>query len=116
MGIDDLLGDLPDDTPPKKPRTVRPKAHNFASHLDDMGLMETAKITDRKDGRIAGNYFRKTFTLTQDQIEALEKLAQKWETSGNDVARWIVDVGLDAAANGQKPTLVKRGWRKVYER
>lgn len=107
--MDDLLNAVAGTA--KKP----PKTDKYKSPLNDMGIFNTSKAADKKDGRKAGKYIRKTFTLSPQQIDAIEQLAQKLDTSGNDIARWMVDVALEAAANGKKPKLVKVGYRKVYE-
>lgn len=108
--MDDLLNEVAGTA--KKPAKT---AGKYGSPLNDMGIFNTSKAADKKDGRKAGKYIRKTFTLSPQQIDAIERLAQKFDTSGNDIARWMVDVALEAAANGKKPKLAKVGYRKVYE-
>lgn len=91
------------------------KGKQFNSPLAEALDFSAADATDRKDSRKAGKYLRKTFTLTPRQIADIERLALKYEISLNDIARWIVDVGLEAAASGRKPKLKKLAYRKVYD-
>ena len=55
------------------------------------------------ESTVAGQYIRRTFTFRPDQLDEVNKLAQEFGISGNDLARWAIDLMLDAVAQGEAP-------------
>ncbi len=55
------------------------------------------------ESTVAGQYIRRTFTFRPDQLDEVNRLAQEVGISGNDLARWAIDLMLDAVAQGEAP-------------
>lgn len=63
----------------------------------------------------AGQYIRRTFTFREAQLARIKELAAEWNVSENDLARWLVDVGLEMTAAGRMPEVAPAGNRIVPE-
>jgi hypothetical protein len=53
----------------------------------------------------AGQYIRRQFTWLPGQLAMVVRVAEELEMSQNAAARWLVDVGLRAYVNGQRPEI-----------
>jgi hypothetical protein len=53
----------------------------------------------------AGQYIRRQFTFLPGQLDMVVKAAEDLEMSQNAAARWLIDVGLRAYVNGQRPEI-----------
>lgn len=63
---------------------------------------KVAKATNKK-GVAAGQYVRRTFTYLPEQLDMIVQVAQELNMSENDTARWLVDLGLAAYREGERP-------------
>jgi len=61
----------------------------------------------------AGQYIRRTFTFREAQLAEIRARAAEWGESENDVARWLIDVGLEEVAAGRAPDVAPGGKRIV---
>lgn len=61
----------------------------------------------------AGQYVRRTFTFREEQLARIRSLAAEWDVSENDVARWLIDVGLAEVGDGRQPEIAPMGRRIV---
>ena len=59
----------------------------------------------------AGQYVRRTFTFREEQLVRIRSLASAWDVSENDVARWLIDVGLAEVGEGRQPEIAPTGRR-----
>jgi hypothetical protein len=85
-------------TPRKKRRRPR-----FASGLDSVGAMESARATYPKS-QIAGQYIRRTFTWTPGQLEMITRIQQEMGLEHEtEAARVLMDLNICAFLDGERP-------------
>jgi len=53
----------------------------------------------------AGQYIRRQFTFLPGQLDMVTKVAEELDMSQNAAARWLIDVGLRAYVNSQRPEI-----------
>jgi hypothetical protein len=54
----------------------------------------------------AGQYIRRQFTFLPGQLDMVAKAAKDQDLSQNAAARWLIDVGLRAYVDGERPEIV----------
>lgn len=80
------------------------KNEKFKSGLEDGGVdRKKAAKAKGADSLIAGNYIRKTFTWTEGQLDMIEEIATALGLSKFACARWLMDMGIQAYQEGQRP-------------
>lgn len=85
---------------PKK----RPKRQEYDEPLRAVDRRQAAKASG-KDSLTAGQYVRRQFTFLPAQLDKLAEVADELNLSQNAAARWLIDVGLEAYMNGERPDI-----------
>lgn len=104
----DFLDDIEEEMKPVKPAAKATTAKASKRKTFDLpigtarGRIQAAKAMGT-ESTVAGQYLRRTFTFRPEQLDDINRLAQEFGISGNDLARWAVDLMLDAVANGEEP-------------
>jgi hypothetical protein len=72
--------------------------------LRQVDRRQAAKAT-AKDNMVAGQFVRRQFLFTPSQLDMIVRVAEELNLSQNAAARWLVDVGLEAYTNGERPDI-----------
>jgi hypothetical protein len=94
---DEILKQLAEKPEPAKPR----KKGQFDSGMEGVTSSQVSKAT--ADTTRAGNYRRKTITLPPAQIDYIEELAADERLGKLAFYRWLIDQGLQAYEDGNRP-------------
>ena len=81
------------------------KTGRYDSGFGEVPATDVVRATkgEEKDSRKAGKYFRRTVTLTEGQIEMVRRWAEELDLSQYAVYRWLIDRGLTALVEGERP-------------
>lgn len=90
---------------PEKPATAvkRRKMGDFSNPLDAVSEQDKAKSVG--SSLVAGQYIRRTFTFTPGQLKRIKAIARETHVAETGIARWLIDVGLQAWEDGLRPDL-----------
>ena len=107
----DPLSQLPEAPPTKGRRVADPT-------LGRAGKSQAASVTAPKEAAIprsmkAGDYVRQTITIPPTQRDLLKQLAKDNQVSLLSFYRWLLDKGLQAYENGDRPQPAEPVYREV---
>lgn len=104
------MANMPEPNRPQPPKPgARPAArppHKFENPLEQVSDIETGKAT--ASSLIAGQYIRRTFTLTPGQLRRIRQIARELHVAETAIARWLIDEGLAQWEQGVRPELETR--------
>jgi len=91
----------------RQSKDERPKKNRkrpYDEPLRRVDKRQAAKATG-KDNLTAGQYVRRQFTFLPAQLEMIGTVADSLNLSQNAAARWLIDVGLKAYVDGERPEI-----------
>lgn len=86
----------------------RPQGQAYRSALSETqtSRQRTARATGKRS-TVAGKYIRRSYTFRPDQLDSIGEWAAYLGLSKNDLMRWFVDMGLEAAEQGERPPIAE---------
>lgn len=114
--LDDIEEEIETDTrlETTKPKGKISKRKQFNLPMGSArGRVQAAKAMGT-ESTVAGQYIRRTFTFRPEQLDEINRLALEFGISGNDLARWAIDLMLDAVAGGDAPPTEEVVVRRRY--
>jgi len=83
-----------------QPKPTKPT--EMATGLEGVTATDVAKATKSKtaDSRKAGQFIRRTFTFTEGQLAMIARVARERDRSQNQIARWLIDQGIQGHLDG----------------
>lgn len=72
--------------------------------LRQVDRRQAAKAT-AKDNMMAGQFMRRQFLFSPGQLDMIVRVGEELNLSQNAAARWLIDVGLEAYMNGERPDI-----------
>lgn len=73
----------------------------FDNPLNTLSTLETGKAVG--SSLVAGQYLRRTFTLTSAQLQKIKAIAKSLRIPETSAARWLIDEGLTQWEKGVRP-------------
>ncbi len=80
------------------------KKARYDNPLSGVKAGQAAQATEKPaDSLRAGQYIRRTLTLTPGQLRMLKRIAEELSVSEAKTARWLMDKGIAAYVDGERP-------------
>ena len=80
------------------------KKSRFDNPLNEVRAGQAAQATEQPaDSLRAGQYIRRTLTLSPGQLRMLKRIADELGVSEAKTARWLIDIGISAFVEGKRP-------------
>ncbi len=84
----------------------------FGGKLSGIGLLGEAE--EKQPASKAGQYYRKTYLLTEDLIQRVKQIADQYQVGHSELVRWALQTILDEISSGQREIpLSVREWRVI---
>lgn len=99
----DQMAAMPEPEKPQQPASKRKKVGDFSNPLTTVSDQDKARAVG--SSLVAGQYIRRTFTFTPGQLRRIKEIARELHIAETGIARWLIDVGLQAWEEGERPEL-----------
>jgi hypothetical protein len=85
----------------------------FGGKLSGIGTFD--REGKREPASKAGQYFRKTYLLTEELIERVKQVANRQKVGHSELVRWALQTILDEVENGNREIPVTVEEKRVIE-
>ena len=84
----------------------------FGGKLSGVGVLGEGR---RQPGSKAGQYYRKTYLLTQELIERVKQVADGQKVGHSELVRWALGTILDEVESGERQIPIAIEEKRVIE-